>query len=105
MHEVSLVSAAIAQAVDAARRAEATRVKRLTFVVAAGGHVTAEAVATLVAVLGRGTLVEGALVEVHALVDGVAGPALSLTSVDVELPAEGASAQVAPQAAVEHRGG
>ena len=56
MHEVSLVSTAIAQAVAAAQRAGTSRVERLTFWLAPRGHITRD---TLEAALADGTLVEG----------------------------------------------
>ena len=81
MHEVALVSAAVAQAVEAAERAGARRIEQLTFAIAPGGHVTPEAVETLVAVLGRGTLVEGAEI---AFESSVMASELALVSIDVE---------------------
>jgi Zn finger protein HypA/HybF involved in hydrogenase expression len=81
VHEVALVSAAIQQAIDAAERAGAVRVQRMTFALGAGGHVSRDAVETLVAVLAEGTPVEGARVAFEA------GEAeLVLISVDVETP-------------------
>lgn len=62
MHEVGLVSDALARAVAAAEQAGATRIERLTFAIAGGGHVTPEVVETLCAALGAGTLAEGARV-------------------------------------------
>lgn len=86
MHEVSLVSAAIAEAVAVAERAGASHVARLTFSLAPSGHVSREAVETLVMALAGGTLVEGAEVdfESHPLEPG--GAELVLASIDVELP-------------------
>ena len=86
MHEVGLVSAALEHALEVARRAGATHVDRLTFAIAPDGHVTREAVQTLVAVLARGTLIEGAAVEVEVAVDGLARAELTLTSIDVDVP-------------------
>jgi Zn finger protein HypA/HybF involved in hydrogenase expression len=83
VHEVGLISAAIAQAVEVARRAGATRVERLTFAIAPDGHVTREAVQTLVEALAHGTLIEGAAVDVE-LADNRAVE-ITLTSVDVEV--------------------
>lgn len=84
MHEVALVSAAVTQAIDAARRAGAVRVERLTFALSPGSHVTPDAVETLVAIVGRGTLVEGA----SLAFERVEMPSeLALVSIDVETPA------------------
>ncbi|HLZ26863.1 MAG TPA: hydrogenase/urease maturation nickel metallochaperone HypA [Chloroflexota bacterium] len=85
MHEVSLVSAAIAAAVAAAQRAGAQRVERLTFALAPTGHVTREAVETLVAALAAGTLVEGAAVDFEPQPNAHGGPELVLASIDVEV--------------------
>ena len=85
MHEVSLVSAAIDAAVAAARRAGANHVQRLTFSLAPTGHVTREAVETLVAALAGGTLVEGAAVDFEPYANAP-GPELVLASIDVEVP-------------------
>jgi Zn finger protein HypA/HybF involved in hydrogenase expression len=86
MHEVSLVSAAITAAVAAAQRAGAQRVERLTFTLAPTGHVTREAVETLVAALAGGTLVEGAAVDFEPPATDPAGPELVLASIDIEVP-------------------
>ena len=86
MHEVGLVSAAIAQALDVARTAGAVRVTGLRFAVASGGHITAEAIETLVAVLGRGTLVEGAQIDVDVESKPIGQSDLALLSVDVDVP-------------------
>lgn len=86
MHEVSLISAAIDMAVSAAQRAGADHVQRLTFSLAPGGHVTREAVETLVAALAGGTLVEGAEVNFEPLAAEPGGPELVLASIDVEIP-------------------
>jgi len=86
MHEVGLVSAAIAQAVAVAQRAGARHVERLTFSIAPSGHVTREAVQTLVAALAGGTLVEGAEVDFEAHADELDGPELVLASIDVDVP-------------------
>jgi Zn finger protein HypA/HybF involved in hydrogenase expression len=86
MHEVGLISAAIAQAVATAERAGANHVERLTFSVAPDGHVTRQAVETLVAALAGGTLVEGAHVEFENYTHGPGGPELVLASIDVEIP-------------------
>ena len=86
MHEVSLVSAAITAAVEAAQRAGAHRVERLTFALAPTGHVTREAVETLVAALAAGTLVEGAAVDFESHASEPGGPELVLASIDVEVP-------------------
>ncbi len=67
MHEVGLVSDALARAVAAAERAGATRIDRLSFAIAGGGHVTPEIVETLCAALGAGTLADGARVECEPL--------------------------------------
>jgi len=85
MHEVSLVTAAIAQALAVAQRAGASRVARLTFSLAPRGHVTRQAVETLVEALARGTLVEGAEVEFVAPASKVRGTELVLASIDVEV--------------------
>jgi Zn finger protein HypA/HybF involved in hydrogenase expression len=86
MHEVGLVSAAIAQALQVAQNAGATRVERLTFAVNRDGHVTLEAVQTLVAALCRGTLIEGATVEVEMEAAADLRAELTLKSVDVDVP-------------------
>ena len=86
MHEVSLVSDAIAQAVAAAQRAGASHVQRLTFSLAPNGHVTREAVETLVAAIACGTLVEGAEVDFEPPAQKAGGPELVLASIDVEVP-------------------
>jgi Zn finger protein HypA/HybF involved in hydrogenase expression len=92
VHEVGLISAAIAHAIEVARQAGATRVDRLTFAVAPAGHVTREAVQTLVVALARGTLIEGAAVDVEVTGDRADGVEIALTSVDVYVPAaDGAS--------------
>lgn len=67
MHEVGLVSDALTRAVAAAEQAGATRIERLTFAIAGGGHVTHEIVETLCAALGAGTLADGARVECEPL--------------------------------------
>ena len=77
MHEVSLVSTAIAQAVAAAQRAGASRVERLTFWLAPRGHITGETIETLV---------EGADVDFESRTDDGDGPQLVLTSIDVTIP-------------------
>lgn len=94
MHEVGLVSAALEHAIEVARQAGATRVERLRFAIAPDGHVTPEAVQTLVAVLARGTLVEGAAVDVVVAVDRAAGAELALLSVDVDVPEEDRDAPI-----------
>jgi Zn finger protein HypA/HybF involved in hydrogenase expression len=86
MHEVSLVSAAIDQAIAAAQRAGASHVERLTFSLAADGHVTRESVETLVAALSGGTLVAGAAVDFAEGAHEPGGPELVLASIDVEVP-------------------
>ena len=86
MHEVGLVAAAIAQAVEAAQAVGATRVRRLAFAIDSRGHVTRETVEMLVAVLGRGTLVEGARVDVEVAPERLAVPSLVLISIDAEVP-------------------
>jgi Zn finger protein HypA/HybF involved in hydrogenase expression len=86
MHEVSLVSAAIAQAVAVAQHAGASHVERLTFSLAPSGHVTRETVETLVAALAGGTLVEGAGVDFEVRPHELGGPELVLASIDVEVP-------------------
>ena len=85
LHEVSLVSAAIAQALDLATRAGANRVTSLSFAVVSGGHVTADAIETLVAALAQGTLVEGAQVEVKVVPRTIGQSELTLTSLDVDV--------------------
>jgi Zn finger protein HypA/HybF involved in hydrogenase expression len=65
VHEVGLLTRAIAEAVATAERAGARRIVRLTFAIAPGGHVSAERVATMVPVLAAGTLAEGAVVAVE----------------------------------------
>jgi Zn finger protein HypA/HybF involved in hydrogenase expression len=82
VHEVGLVAAALAQATARARAAGASRVHHLTFSIAPDGHIAPDTVVTLVAILGRGTLVEGASVEVLP----VPGAALALVSIDAEVP-------------------
>jgi Zn finger protein HypA/HybF involved in hydrogenase expression len=86
MHEVALVSAAVAQAIEAAHRAGALRVERMTFATQPNGHVTREVVETLVAVLGRGTPVEGTVVAFEADREPTGSAELELTSIDVETP-------------------
>jgi Zn finger protein HypA/HybF involved in hydrogenase expression len=86
MHEVTLISAAIAQAVAAAQCAGASRIERLTFWVAPRGHVSREAVETLVAALASGTLAEGARVDFASSANEVDGSELVLTSIDVKTP-------------------
>jgi Zn finger protein HypA/HybF involved in hydrogenase expression len=86
LHELGLVSAAIAQAVTVANRAGATRVTGLSFAVASDGHITPEAIETLVAALGQGTLIEGAQVTVKVVPQPSGHSGLALTSVDVEVP-------------------
>jgi len=85
MREVALVSAAVAQAVEAAQRAGARRVERMTFALAPGGHVSQETVEVLVSVLGRGTVVEGAEL---AFESTAMSSDLALVSIDVESAAE-----------------
>jgi Zn finger protein HypA/HybF involved in hydrogenase expression len=85
MHEVALVSAAVAQAVEAAQRAGARRVERMTFALAPGGHVSQETVEVLVSVLSRGTIVEGAEL---AFESTAMSSDLALVSIDVESAAE-----------------
>ena len=82
MHEVQLVSAAVAQALAAAERTGARRIEQLNFALRPGCHVTPEAVETLVAILGRDTLVEGAIVTFEATDDTASE--LALVSIDVE---------------------
>lgn len=65
MHEVGLLSAAIEDAVTTARRSGAVQITRLTFAIPSGGHVTPEAVATLVPALSAGTIAEGAEIAVE----------------------------------------
>jgi Zn finger protein HypA/HybF involved in hydrogenase expression len=86
MHEVALVSAALAQAIDAARRAGAARVQCLTFALQSGGHVSRDAVETLVAVLAQGTPVEGAQIAFETAPRSTGSADLVLTSIDVETP-------------------
>jgi Zn finger protein HypA/HybF involved in hydrogenase expression len=83
VHEVGLVAEALEVAIGAARDAGAERIQRLTFVLANGGHVTPEAVETLVLIMSRGTLAEGAEVSVEFSDMGDA-PELALASIDVE---------------------
>jgi Zn finger protein HypA/HybF involved in hydrogenase expression len=86
MHEVGLISAAIAEAVAAAQRAGACHVERLTFSLAPDAHVTEQAVETLVAALAGGTLVDGGKVDFERYAQGPGGPELVLVSIDVEVP-------------------
>ena len=86
MHEVGLVSAAIAQALDVAVSAGAVRVTGLHFAVASGGHIAADAIETLVAALGHGTLVEGAQLDISVVSEHVGQAELALLSVDVDVP-------------------
>lgn len=72
MHEVGLVSDALQRAVATAEKADATRIERLTFAIAGGGHVTPEVVETLCAALSAGTLADGAQVECQPLAIGYA---------------------------------
>lgn len=65
MHEAALMAAAVQQAVAAAEQAGASRIERVTFAIASGGHVTAETVETLFAALSQGTLAEGAALTVE----------------------------------------
>lgn len=67
MHEVGLVSDALSRAIAAAERSGATRIERMTFAIAGGGHVTPEVVETLCAALGAGTLADGARVACEPL--------------------------------------
>jgi Zn finger protein HypA/HybF involved in hydrogenase expression len=62
-----LVAAALEVAYGVARKAGATRIKRLTFALPSGGHVTAETLEALVQVMSRGTPAEGAAVSVELL--------------------------------------
>jgi Zn finger protein HypA/HybF involved in hydrogenase expression len=86
VHEVALVSAAVAQAIEAAERAGAVRVQRMTFALRPGGHVSQDAVETLVAALAQGTLVEGAGVAFEVASESAGEAELVLTSIDVETP-------------------
>ena len=81
MHEVALVSGALAQAIAAAERSGARRIERLNFAIRPGSHVTPEAVETLVAILGRGTLADGAAVAFEPV---ETSSELTLVSIDVE---------------------
>jgi Zn finger protein HypA/HybF involved in hydrogenase expression len=84
MHEVALVSAAVEQAIDVARRAGALRIERLTIALRPEGHIAPDVVEALVEMLGRGTLAEGAVVVFEpAPIDGSA-PELALTSIDIQ---------------------
>ena len=83
MHEVELVAAAVAEAVAAAERAGARRIERLNFALRPGSHATPEIVETLVSILGRGTLVEGAVVAFEPTDD--TSSELALVSVDVAM--------------------
>jgi len=60
MHEVGLVEEAIRTAVATAQTSGSTKIDRLTFAIAPGGHVTADAVASLFEALSVGTLAQGA---------------------------------------------
>ena len=112
MHEVGLITEAIKLAESAAREAGASRIQRLTFALAPGGHVTRDSVETLFAALSSGTMAEGAEVELewaqarryclecsetiaggtdtrcpmcgHALLTSTEAPELVLTSIDVD---------------------
>ena len=86
LHELGLVSAAIDQAVNVANRAGATRVTGLSFAIVSGGHITPDAIETLVAALGQGTLIEGAQVTVKVVPQLTGHSDLALTSVDVDVP-------------------
>lgn len=79
MHELSLVSAAIAQAVDAAREAGASRIRRLTFSLPADGHVTEDSVRFLVKALSQDTAAQDAALTFESTTRGPFG----LTSIDV----------------------
>lgn len=83
MHEVGLVSAAIDLAIETMLQAGANQVERLTFALRPGGHVSCEAIQTLVEALGRGTPVEGAAVEFEPMIDGPDNAELALRSIDV----------------------
>jgi hypothetical protein len=87
MHEVELVSAAVTQALAATERSGARRIQQLNFALRRGSHVTPEVVETLVAILGRDTLAEGAVVAFESTDDMASD--LALVSIDVE-PAEDA---------------
>ena len=93
MHEVELVAAAVAQAVAAAERAGARRIEQLNFALRPGSHATPEVVETLVSILGRGTLVEGAVVAFEPTDD--TSSELALVSIDVQ-PAEDALIRKVP---------
>ena len=86
MHEVALVSATVAQAIEAADRAGAVRVQRMTFALRPSSHVSQDAVETLVAVLAQGTPVEGACVAFEAASGSTGEAELVLISIDVETP-------------------
>ena len=81
VHELSLVSSAIAQAVDAARRAGASRIRQLTFSLPSDGHVTEDAVRLLVEALGRGTAAQDAAVSFEPCTNGD----FELASIDVQV--------------------
>jgi hypothetical protein len=75
---------------SASRAPGVTRVHHLAFTLAADGHVAPDAVVARVAarsLLGRGTRVEGATVDVQPSAAGAAGPSLALVGIDAELPA------------------
>jgi Zn finger protein HypA/HybF involved in hydrogenase expression len=79
VHELSLVSAAIAQAVEVAQGAGASHIQRLTFALPVDDHITEESVRTLVEALGKNTPVDGAAVAFESQ----PGDRFALTSVDV----------------------
>ncbi|MBV8715920.1 MAG: hypothetical protein JOZ65_12730 [Chloroflexi bacterium] len=85
MHEVDLVSGALLQAIDAANRAGAHGISRLTFGLRSEGHLTSETVRMLASALGRGTPAEDALVDCEIMPDIDGQPELALLSVDVSI--------------------
>ena len=64
MHEVGLMEEAIEQAVRVATDAGAARIQRLTCHIRPGGHVTRDVIDTLFTALSRGTLAEGAELDI-----------------------------------------
>ncbi len=83
MHEVGLLEAALRQAFAAAREAGAHRIEQMTFGITPDGHVTEDAVQTLLSVMTIGTAAEHARVafEYHTYTDA---DDLVLLSIDVD---------------------
>jgi len=83
MHELGLVAAGVNQAIEVARETGCESIRRLTFALRPGSHISPETVRTLVEAVSRGTAAEGAAVEVESVCDSLDSAELVLTSVDV----------------------